>query len=275
MKVTVAVISRDKEFCEYVQQRQRQALSEDSLRRVGEPKLLNVVVLSIRDHEALKQLDFERRLEGASEGAHAFLVLIERGCLPRMSSLSSAPLSYIFDRPPSNTGAFQNFCHQAFSKLTKAYSHIRGIEEQKIVRLPLRNFDGDDLRELARLCRENVGNADFLNSFDRQMKSLRRRLLPRRDSKDQSKYMFDDQKRHFQYGKERHARYPTGAPHLPSCNVTGRFRFGCAVDADRHFNVSTGEGDHTEIEGQFWDCHNQLITVSTTSHLNMFCNDYF
>ena len=52
-------------------------------------------------------------------------------------------------------------------------------------------------------------------------------------------------------------------------------RFGRVLDADRHYNVSETEGDRTTIAGDFPDCHDSIHTVPSTTHLNMFANDYF
>lgn len=39
--------------------------------------------------------------------------------------------------------------------------------------------------------------------------------------------------------------------------------------------VSETEGDETSIKGEFADCHDMRRFVETTTHLNMFSNDYF
>jgi hypothetical protein len=88
-------------------------------------------------------------------------------------------------------------------------------------------------------------------------------------------YTIDDQFRFFVYGKETHARFGTGEPHKPYCELAGHFRFGQRIDALRHYNVSETEGDRTTIGGNFLDCHNTSHDVSRRTHLNIFSNDYF
>ena len=136
-------------------------------------------------------------------------------------------------------------------------------------------FDAPDLAELARLYREETNLGTFTHNCLAEFAEIRKRKQPRRASSYKVKYFIDDSDKHFIYGFENHSRFATGHPHKPSCEITGKFRFGLRTNARRHFNVSKGRGDVTSIEGGFPDCHGVICPVATTSHLNMFCNDYF
>ena len=166
-----------------------------------------------------------------------------------------------------------------FARMLRAFGTVldkfRRGDDGKLLTLPLRNFKAQELAEIARLCREVHSSGNFSDDVEKQLAGLRARVRPRRKSSYKTKYMVDDLERLFAYGPETHARFATGEPHKPSCEVAALFRFGVRLDESRHYNVSETEGDHTKIEGDFPDCHGEVHPVRGKTHLNMFANDYF
>lgn len=57
--------------------------------------------------------------------------------------------------------------------------------------------------------------------------------------------------------------------------MSGLFRFGRRIDAQRHYNVSETEGDDTHVTGDVANCHGVIRKAPTDTHLNMFCNDFY
>lgn len=173
----------------------------------------------------------------------------------------------------------QNYLGTHLSKLLKNFANLAverdDADVDQMCTLPLRNFDAPDLAELARLYRDEAHLGTFAHNCVAELGRIRSRKQPRRDSSYKHKYFIDNSEKHFIYGLENHSFFATGHPHKPSCELTGNFRFGLRTDARRHFNVSKGRGDVTSIKGSFPDCHGVVCTVAETTHLNMFCNDYF
>ena len=165
------------------------------------------------------------------------------------------------------------------SKILRAFRAVlakfESSDDSQLLSLPLRNFHAAELTEIARLCRDECHEGDFVERLQAQLSRLRSRRRPRKQSSFNTKYVVDDQARFFVYGNEKHARFGTGEPHRPSCALTGYFRFGTRIDSARHYNVSETEGDRTRIEGEFDDCHDAKRVVPATTHLNMFSNDFF
>lgn len=174
---------------------------------------------------------------------------------------------------------YRNFFHKATSRLLRAFgpmaARFENSDDYELLGLPLRNFDGPELAEIARLCRDECLQPNFNNSVQEQLGLLHKRRRPRRRSKYNTVYTVDNRKRFFVYGKELHSHFGTGEPHKPFCELNGNFRFGKRIDTSRHYNVSETENDKTTIAGEFSDCHNAVHTVGSCTHLNMFSNDFF
>ena len=172
-----------------------------------------------------------------------------------------------------------NFFHQATGKLMRLFGAVHTIftsgTEMQAMCLPRRNFHASEMREIVRLFWQDCHKSGFLENLYQQLQLLRRRRHPLRGNSTGKRFLVDDRKRFFEFGLERHARFPTGAPHLPSCAFNGYFRFGIRIDNMRHYNVTEEDGDRTSIEGEFDDCHDTRLPVPHTTHLNMFSNDYF
>ena len=172
-----------------------------------------------------------------------------------------------------------NFFFGLFARMLRNFAQVfdkfRRGDDAKLLALPTRNFKADELNEIVSLLRDKALEGSLNNDLEEQLSGLRQRVRPRRRSAYKATYAVDDHERFFIYGLETHSQFATGAPHQPSCELTGLFRFGIRLDHRRHYNVSETEGDHTTISGEFADCHSQVHTVIGRTHLNMFANDYF
>ena len=226
--------------------------------------------------------DFELFVKDKIEGKDAFLLLVDRGQEDIVSRLRDSAFCYIFhcDFPCGRNT--QNFLYQITALIIKKF----GIILQKmddttsinLMSLPLRNFNSEELRELANTCRDGCNIQDFSDQIDYKIKLLgrRRRPIPRQGkSKEKDIKIEDDNENYFEYGKEKHAKIETGSPHLTSCYISGNFRFGKKIDESRHYNVS--KKDSNTINGNFLDCHNGDCVINTSenvTHVNMFSNDF-
>jgi len=170
---------------------------------------------------------------------------------------------------------FTHFAGRLLKNLACLVRIMSDSDNHQALRLPLRNFTAEDLSRAARICSEESVSSDFNNNLLDALVAIKRKKRPKRKSNYSTKYFFDDDGKVFEFGKEKHARLPSGKnPHSLFCEINGRFRFGKSISTDEHFNVSKGEGDTTSISGNFLNCHDVSIAVSATTHLNMFSNDF-
>lgn len=145
---------------------------------------------------------------------------------------------------------------------------------QRILRLPLRNFDAPEVAALRAACHDMINTDNFGRELDRLLARLRERQRPKKASKYPDLYLVDDKKKHFALGAEVHARAETACPpHDLICALGNQFRFGRAFDGTRHYNVSY-DGE-TRMAADYYDCHSQTRSGNNATHLNMFSNDYF
>ncbi|WP_298236581.1 hypothetical protein [uncultured Azohydromonas sp.] len=140
--------------------------------------------------------------------------------------------------------------------------------------LPIRNFDADELQELARLCHESTGEGDFIARSTGLIRQIVKRRGPRLRSKYPDRYFKDDAGRHFCYGFEEHSRFETGGEHDITCHLNGLFRFGKRLEDQRHFNVTAGDNDGERISVTFQNCHSRQVDITKRTHVNMFSNDF-
>lgn len=210
--------------------------------------------------------------------AEACILVVDRRWRDYVADIR-APVFVIEFDAPHVTPNYRNFFHGILGRALRSFGQLLAKFERgddfKLLVLPLRNFHAAELTELARLCREDYQSPDFDRDVEARLAELRARVRPRRRTSYRTTYAVDDKQRFFHYGLERHARFPTGDPHLTYCEIAGMFRFGRRVDELRHFNVSETEGDETTIVGRFADCHGEEHDVTDGTHLNMFCNDSF
>ncbi len=140
--------------------------------------------------------------------------------------------------------------------------------------LPLRNFEAKEIPELRRLFSQEMLEKDFTQRVTKIVAQLNKRKGPRRETDSKEKHFFDDKKKLFSYGYERHAQVETKPPHDALCRLNGYFRFGSKLDERRHFNVTKEDGEFTKISGNFPNCHGAIAWVGETTHINMFANDF-
>lgn len=141
--------------------------------------------------------------------------------------------------------------------------------------LPIRNFHAQELHAVADACLNHSLEKTFKNEITPRLNQLIKRRGPKRRSSYPHIYFKDDSQRYFKYGHERHSRYETGGSHTSRCIIHGQFRFGWALDQDRHFNVTVGDSDAKErITCQLPNCHGELVYIRDRTHINMFSNDF-
>ena len=228
------------------------------------------------------KIRFEKFLLQASKGMNAVILLVESGHSHVMASVANAVFSTTFNPHDERVDNFKNFFGNYFSPLFRHFFFAvknlmsDAVNEQAMM-LPLRNFEADELRELTRLSREESIGGNFVRDFEAAVANVMKRRLPRKRSNHKTKYFIDDKDMHFVYGHELHARFDTGDPHVAACVLNGTFRFGRSIDTTRHYNASFGDGDVTNIAGDFPDCHGALKKVAKAdgkTHVNMFANDF-
>ena len=274
MKLFVCLVSSNQKLCSEFSRRQSGVFPKASLpSTLKEGVIFNTGVFnSATDHDLLgflstrtKKMDAAILLIDSSQ--EHLIVAVKHSFFP-------VPLDV-----PSDLTNCQNFLGQ---KLPRAFKNFAFLLEQmgasdteQLAILPVRNFVGNDLHELVRVCTEDTREPTFPDNVTKCLAELRARKRPRRKSNRPEVYIIDDKEKHFRFGPERHAKLGTGSPHTITCEINGNFRFGKRVDSQRHFNVSMGDGDKTHISGDFHDCHGDQHPVSQTTHLNMFCNDFF
>lgn len=221
----------------------------------------------------------DKHLLEASRGYEYALCLIDNDLTYLCGNLRRAILSATIDPTEVVNGKTHNFFSTRLNKIFKAaiftINQMSNSEVEHAMRLPSRNFDSAELRDLCLLYENNIMEAEFHNLVKKQIVAVLKRRQPRRESSFQTKYFIDERRKHFVFGKEHHEVLPTGEPHQPHCELNGNFRFGRRISIDRHFNVSRGDGDDNFINGEFTNCHDEIITPSKNrTHLNMFSNDH-
>lgn len=173
----------------------------------------------------------------------------------------------------------KNYFAPIFSQLLKNFSILiktmTSSTHEQVMILPVRNFSAQELYELVQVCTEMSMSNSFYTRMAPLVKMLKERKKPRRNTTYRTTYIVDDEEKYFDYGKEMHAKLATGKPHLSHCKINGNFRFGKRIPTDKHFNVTKLEKNSTKIFGNFRNCHDEVVSVKETTHLNMFSNDYF
>jgi len=197
---------------------------------------------------------------------------------PQLAQALSTPLfTVIFDYTFSGK-TIHNYFGMVLSQVIKTFSSFAArfdnAKYRKLLLLPLRNFCGDEVRQLHALFKNGVRpDGKFNDSIDVLLRALRCRQKPKVETKNQKVYIVDDIDRLYEAGHEIHCKLETGVPpHHNLCAVTGVYRFGKQYDKDLHFNVSTEE---ETIGGVFTNCHGIAEERAPCSHLNMFPNDFF
>lgn len=175
----------------------------------------------------------------------------------------------------------RNYDNVISAQLTKLIKNLASVAEsmssagnQLPLFLPLRNFAAPEWTQLQEAFRDEGSNGRLPQKVSELVKEINKRKRPKKQATSPQTYLVDDDGKLFEYGKERHARLATGAPHTSMCVLTGNFRFGWRIPTDRHYNVTKEDGLLTKIAGSFPDCHDAMNHVAERTHLNMFSNDY-
>lgn len=173
----------------------------------------------------------------------------------------------------------QNFLIGKFSTLLGNYGRIVEMMEDstqyQAMSLPIRNFNADELRDLTEVCRGRALEKTFQNEITPKLHRLLKLRGPKRRSSYPHSYFKDENNYYFRYGHEHHSKYETGDEHKLACAVNGLYRFGNSLNQDRHYNVTAGDGDdHELIRSQLLNCHGEVVTVKSRTHINMFSNDF-
>lgn len=282
MRIFIGLVTEDENLRKYFGLGKDAIVPKDALKRgFFEGRDPRVIQSAYVPEGAPSTADLEKFVLSRAKDVDACLIMIDHELKYLISNISNSVFVVAFQRASIGVN-FQNFFHQTTARSLKAFGQMLARfhkgEDGVLLMLPLRNFHASELAEIAKLCQESNMEANFGDLVERQLVALRGRLRPRRRSGYKTIYAVDDSKRFFVYGKERHAKFPTGGEHSAYCEIAGHVRFGKRIDAERHFNVSETEGDETSISGIFRDCHGTEREVKPhprVSHLNMFSNDYF
>ncbi len=133
----------------------------------------------------------------------------------------------------------KNFFGQKLSKLLTGLVFIleqmNKVDNEIVMRLPIRNFIAEDLKELCKVFETKTLDPDFIDRVLSLKTKLLSRKRPRRKSSFPLKYFADNHEKHFDFGKERHAVLETGSPHRLSYEIAGNFRFGKKISTDQHY----------------------------------------
>lgn len=173
----------------------------------------------------------------------------------------------------------QNFLTARFLVLLKNFGVVTNLmspaTQYQAAALPLRNFNARELRAVVDICQTQALNAGFPNAIKNGISRLLRLRGPKRRSKYPHIYFIDENQRYFQYGHEKHSSYPTGGDHRLSCAINGQFRFGNALEPQRHYNVSMGNSDKKRlITCHLPNCHDVPVDTVSEEYINMFSNDF-
>lgn len=210
-------------------------------------------------------------------GADYVLAIVETDAENLLASIRHALFCAVIPNAHDQLN-LANYLRPIFQRLIKNFLRLlarmsAGESEQAMI-LPFRNFNAPEIIELAQVCK----NRNMINTFENELRiitsAIHERRKPRRNSSYATKYFIDDAQTHFVYGPETHSSIGTGEPHRPYCELNGTFRFGKRIPTNRHFNMSKGRGDDTEISGDFPNCHGEEISVPKQTHINMFANDH-
>ncbi len=276
MRMLVALIASDASLVSFFGEQKERIVPRDSLKRSIFEEVTPCVVtagLCYKSEQgeaaisALLKILESRKID-------ACIVLAEARMQSNLAIANGSIFPIFFDSELIGASRL-NFFHKLISKILRSFSYLLARKEHHLIRLPFRNFNGAELVELRALCWSETEEPTFSDLLDAKIATLGARVRPRRKSKFNRKYVVDDNNRFFDYGHENHARFDTASPHVDTCVLAGKFRFGIRVEELRHYNVSEGEGDHTSVDGIFTNCHGEPTKALSTTHLNMFCNDFF
>ncbi len=168
--------------------------------------------------------------------------------------------------------------------ITRSLKHFFWVKDNfgsgfnDILRLPIRNFNDDDLKEIFELIKNTPNNQDCtVDQLQQLLSETKKRIRkPKKRPHSSRKFYVDKKDFFFEAGHERHSRHETDTKkgHDIICDISAKYRFGCRVEEQKHYNVCKGDNATSSISGVFCGCHNDRVIKTKTTHLNMFCNDY-
>lgn len=277
MSLLLLIFSSDKSLREFSAKRKSSLFPESSVSNSIFSNL-NISVNSFDTGRLQSKEKMESIVLDRSKQSTHIIVMIDHDQIHWASNITTSTMVIGIDTTFAN-GNYQNYFYQKLSKAIKTFNFLNTmfskLSDSVLLSLPLRNFSGNDLQSLKSQFESQDSISDIQSSFDRDMKTLRRRVRPRKKSRHPDKYAVDDNKRFFVFGKEEHSLPDTGGEHTPYCELNSNFRFGFGINNKRHYNVSEGEQDRTTISGNFYNCHDVVKHVNSGTHLNMFSNDFF
>lgn len=276
MQIHICLISSDPGATEIVR-RKRLALIPKKLREHSRVTSIGAnFSITVYDPNTAGRSLVEYLLEKETSEVHVLLADTAHGDVENDIARSCFITYVTFPNYPKIN--YENYFGGVFKRLifnlTNFLSLINDNANKQVMLLPHRNFKARQLIELIHSCHREANSPEFINIVNSHINELKKRRRPHRKSNYPDQYFADDDEKLFQYGHERHAQIATGEPHTATCKLTGNFRFGKKIEADRHYNVTKESGKGSRIEGQFTSCHNQSETISSRTHLNMFSNDY-
>jgi hypothetical protein len=276
MRVVLVLVSSDQDACNLFR-KEKEGLIPRSLREHDRIKSVGLEFFTGIFDPTSAQRSIQDYVLDAAKSAEAVALLVDSTVANVAAPVGSACFVGNVAFNPEATN-YKNVIIATLTKLIKNLAVVVGAQSsagsQQVLLLPLRNFVAPELNALHDLFRHSTLSPEFPIQLGRLVSQINERKRPRRQSTYKNNYLVDDQQKLFDYGKERHARLATGAPHNSMCVLTGNLRFGRRIPTDRHYNVTREVGAFTKISGSFPDCHGAVVEVAERSHLNMFSNDY-
>ncbi|ELE7141960.1 hypothetical protein RB981_002729 [Vibrio cholerae] len=271
------LITTNKEFIDFISNKFDIKLALESLLK-GEKTVLQAIEFSEKNNtEAiLEYLKSDINYDETDQ----VIVMIDEGQYGKFNFLKetflTCKLSNLNNLPYKS---YHNYSCKEIKKSLKKIRLLKSIIDDgslgEMARLPLRNFDNEIFRNFIHEASSRYNSAFLDNDFQKLASQLKSMRKPKKRSAHKNKYYIDDQNRHYQLGMERHSKHETGGEHTIVCDFRAKFRFGCKIDKERHFNVSAGDSDNSKLNTTFKHCHgSNEITVKGATHVNMFSNDF-
>jgi len=110
----------------------------------------------------------------------------------------------------------QNLLRSAYNNGLKSFlvffDHFSKLQYKKILLLPLSNFSSPKFGRLKAIFLGRISSKGFGDILDGAIASMRDLQRPKTSTSYQDVYLIDDRGRHYQLGREKHARAETGCP---------------------------------------------------------------
>ncbi|RUL78255.1 hypothetical protein [Dyella choica] len=276
MQIFLGLISSDQRLIDFFKKSQVGIIPSEarSMRRVQELNLS--FQIGIFDPTTSLEL-MDKYLHRSTKTVDAAMLVVDKIHESIVTKLRVNDAYFVATVDATQSAHYKNVIKTALTRLLKNFtcllSFMNEADKEQAIILPLRNFLAPELRELRALCATETLHNEFTRRLPSLVEALRDLRRPRRATSYKTQYFVDEDQKLFDYGKEIHAQLPTGEPHFTMCELTGTFRFGKRIPTNRHFNVTYEWGQETRIEGSFPNCHDDMVDVPQSTHINMFSND--